>query len=285
MGTALTAVRQGRVFVGRLRAQSTHQQLQTGDVVEVFSADPPAQGPQPAVAAQREGLVAVCKPAGLATIPDQRGSQSLQLWVAQQLGVALQRVHPTSRLDVGVSGIVVFALSAKARHAVEHARELGGYQRHYVAIAAKPPCPAAGVIDAPIGRAADPRLRQIKGRDSAPSQTRYKLVNQGARAALIAVEPITGRTHQIRVHLAHLGAPLLGDPAYGGLRDLVLPSGAVRTLDRVALHAAWVQLQLAPGEKWKAQAPIPEDLKQMWTDLDGHRSAWDECIVEIEPGL
>jgi 23S rRNA pseudouridine1911/1915/1917 synthase len=284
MRTPLSAVQQGRVFVGRVRAQSTHQRVQVGDVVEVFCSDAPPQGPQPTVVARRDGLLAVCKPAGLPTIPDQRGSRSLQLWVAEQLGVQLQGVHPTSRLDVGVSGLVVFALSAKARRVVEHAREQGAYQRHYVAIAARPPCPAAGVIDAPIGRAADPRLRQVKGRDSTHSQTRYKLVDQSPRAALIAVEPVTGRTHQIRVHMAHLGAPLLGDPAYGGSRDIVSSSGAVRTLDRVALHAAWVKLQVATGESWMPQAPIPEDLKQLWTALDGNPSAWDDCVVGIEPG-
>jgi len=89
---------------------------------------------------------------------------------------------------------------------------------------------------------------------------------------MIAAEPQTGRTHQIRVHLAERGAPLLGDPAYGGKRSVVLPSGSVRETARIALHAAWVQL-----EDWKVEAAVPQELTELWLGLGGSEGAWGEA--------
>ncbi len=282
LGADPDAIAHGRVFVQGARVTSVHRQLTVGELIEVFMAGRQASGAQPSIAARRDDLVAADKPAGLPTIPDHRGFSSLQLWVAQQLGLDPKQVHATSRLDTDVSGVVVFALSAQARRMVQQARERGSYRRHYLAIATRAPSPPTGRIDAPIGRAADPRLRKVYGRDPAPSSTLIRLTAQCSQAAMVAVEPVTGRTHQIRVHMAHLGAPLLGDDRYGGPRSVVLPSGSVLQLDRIALHAAWVEISLEGAPLWTARSSVPPELVECWRALDGDPRAWDECLRGIE---
>ena len=172
--------------------------------------------------------------------------------------------------------MVLLAIDEAARKLLQSAREQGRYQRHYVAIAGAAPSPAEGMIDAPIGRASDPRKRRIGGPEAATAQTLYRTVATTAFAAMIATEPQTGRTHQIRVHLAERGAPLLGDPAYGGKRSVVLPSGSVREIPRIALHAAWVKL-----EDWTVEAEVPQELRALWEGLCGQESAWVDAAGTI----
>jgi 23S rRNA pseudouridine1911/1915/1917 synthase len=281
MGAGADALAQGRVFVGRVRAERGSLGLRAGDVVEVFEAAA-AGGAEATVLGQRDGMLAMHKPAGLPTVPDHRGSErTLLAAAAKAAGVSAEQLHPTSRLDREVSGVVLFAVSAEARVLLKEAREHGRYQRHYVAIASNAPSPAGGTIDAPIGRGADPRRRAVGGKEAVASATRYETIATSCRAALLAVEPVTGRTHQIRVHMAHAGASLVGDDLYGGSRAVVLHSGAVRRMSRVALHAAWVQVQMPNGRSWKVEAPVPEDLGELWRVLGGEHEAWTRALLPL----
>jgi RluA family pseudouridine synthase len=271
MGAGPEAVAQGRVFIGRKRAQELSRRLQPGEVVEVFAAAAPGALLRAERLDARDGVVAWLKPAGMPTVPDHRGSEgTLQAAVAAAEGLGdVQRVHPSSRLDREVSGVVLFALDERARKRLQAAREQGQYLRHYLAIAQRAPVVLRGEVNEPIGRAPEPRMRQIGGASAAASCTRYAVASHGAGRCLLAVEPVTGRTHQIRVHMAHLGAPLLGDELYGGGRSLVAASGAVRDVRRVALHASWVQVQDGAGERWVVRAPMPQDFGELWTLLGG----------------
>jgi 23S rRNA-/tRNA-specific pseudouridylate synthase len=272
------AVAEGRVFVGRRRVRSGDEAVVEGDVMEVSA--PPSRGPVgPTVILQTNDLVAAAKPAGVPTIPDHAGSaHALVALVARELGLDPARLHPTSRLDREVSGVVFLALTSAAAERLLRARATGSYERRYLAVASRSPEPVAGRWDAPIGRARDPRLRAAKGPGALASTTRYAACAFSPRGeAMLAVAPLTGRTHQIRVHAAHAGLPLLGDRSYGGPARLTLANGRVVELRRIALHAARVSVPDGNGGRIVATAPVPRDLSDLWAALGGDASAWDLC--------
>jgi RluA family pseudouridine synthase len=251
---------------------------------------PPPEGAStperaPRILASANDLVAVEKPAGIPTIPDHAGSaHALVAAVARALGTEPARLHPTSRLDRGVSGVVIFALTKAAAERLSGARARGEYRRRYVAIAVGAPTPARGVWDAPLGRGRDPRLRVVAGRDAVPARTRYATCSVArAGASLLAVEPITGRTHQIRVHAANARVPLVGDGSYGGPVRMTLAGGRVVEPKRIALHAARVLVPDARGGILVATSPVPDALVELWSALGGESGAWEvstSCVLD-----
>lgn len=280
---ASAAVREGRAFVrgGERGARSKRvkredERVRVGDVLEVAAARTPSM--QAHILAHDDDLVAADKPAGMPTIADHAGaSHALVAVVARALGVDESRVHATSRLDRGVSGVVVFALTRAAAARLKRARDEGLYERRYVAIASRAPEPARGTWDAPIGRTlegGDPRLRAVGGRDAIEARTRFAVVARAGDAAILAVSPQTGRTHQIRVHACHAGAPLVGDRAYGGPARVTLPNGRVLELRRIALHAARVVVPGAGGAALVVESLVPAELRNLWSALGGDGGAW-----------
>lgn len=224
------------------------------------------------------GLLFVDKPAGLQTEPDARTNDTLVSRIATQIALPLAQVHALSRLDTGVSGVVTLGLTADARRLVQTWREQGRFQRRYLALATGPrdahPGPLSGAWLESIGRAAG-TLRTVGGRNAETARTDFALVAStppSERATpslvhLLALAPQTGRTHQLRVHCAAHHLPLLGDRAYGGASRLIAQTGKVTALERIALHAAWVELPLpAP---LRIEAPTPPFLLTLWRDLGG----------------
>lgn len=267
-GDSPTAIDAGRVFVGRKRAKRGDS-VRVGDSVRIASKRD--TDVVVAILHRARDLVVVDKPAGISTIPDEHDAEgSLLVRTARALGVSPESLQPTSRLDRGVSGVVVFTKTVAARERLHTARNSKQYFRQYAAISDKSPTPAEGAWSEPIGRARDPKKRQVGGHDAADALTRYRVVGHVERGALLAVEPVTGRTHQIRVHAAHAGAALLGDRDYGGVRTLVLPSGKVIACDRVALHCAHVCVEGVVD----VRAPIPEAMRTWWSALGGDEAAW-----------
>jgi len=277
------AVAEGRVFVGARRVRRDRDPVQAGDVVTI--APTQAGEPAPACILARTGdLVAADKPAGIPTIPDHAGaSHALVAAVARALGIDASRVHPTSRLDRDVSGVVILALTKAAAAILARARTEGTYERRYVAIAANAPEPERGAWRAPIGRARDPRLRAAGGRDAVAATTEYAVTARAsAGEAMLAVSPVTGRTHQIRVHAADAGAPLLGDRAYGGPVRVTLPSGRVLEPGRIALHCARVVVPSEAGQPLVVLSPWPPELAALWSALGGNPDAWEgatSCVL------
>jgi 23S rRNA pseudouridine1911/1915/1917 synthase len=273
------AVGQGRVFVGRRRVRRGDEHVGAGDVIDVADARASA-GADVRILLQTEDLVAVDKPAGVPTIADHGGAaHALVALTARALGVDASALHPTSRLDRDVSGVVVIARSAAAATRLAEARTRGAYSRRYVAIAARAPDPSAGSWEAAIGRAADPRRRAVGGRDPVPAVTRYAVCARAHREeALLSVSPVTGRTHQIRVHASHAGAPLVGDRVYGGPARVTLPTGRVLEPRRVALHAAVVVVPGADGASLTASSPVPDALRDLWTAMGGNPADWEAAI-------
>jgi 23S rRNA pseudouridine1911/1915/1917 synthase len=300
------AIAEGRVFVGRRRAKSDDEPVSEGD--EVIVAPPEELAAAVSVLLQEDDVVAVAKPAGIPTIPDHGGNErSLIAAVARAVGVDVSTLHATSRLDREVSGVVVFAQTPRAAERLAAAREKETYVRRYVALAhvgaeargarrgaqgagreaqgagagASASAGAgagAGEWTASIGRAKDPRKRVVStASDAANAKTLWRIVSRARDVALFALAPITGRTHQLRVHSAHDGAPLLGDRAYGGPSQLTLPTGRVLPLSRIALHCARVTLPLA-RRTITIDAPVPDDLREWWRAFGGDDDAWRAAI-------
>ena len=208
-------------------------------------------------------LVAVDKPPGVPaqpTLTSDRGA--LPELVSDLLGAPVTLVH---RLDRETSGVTVLARTRQAAAALAEAFRMGGPAKTYLALTARPPEPAEGVITLALGK--DPTRPGLRRVDPAgdPAVTRYRTLRAGPGAALVEARPGTGRTHQIRVHLAALGAPLLGDARYGGPRRV----GEV-AVPRVMLHAARLALHHpASGEELVLEAPAPEDFRAIERALLG----------------
>ena len=220
------------------------------------------------------GLLFIDKPAGLQTEPDARTKDTLVTRIAAQLALPAERVHALSRLDTGVSGVVTLGLTGEACRQVQDWRAQGRFARRYLALASGTAQATKGAWSEPIGRAAG-SLRSVSGRNAEAAHTDYALVASSetreratpSQLHVLALAPRTGRTHQLRVHSAAHGLPLLGDRAYGGASRWVSASGAVHALDRVALHAAWVELPFA--EPVHVESPTPSLLLEIWRDFSG----------------
>jgi 23S rRNA pseudouridine1911/1915/1917 synthase len=276
-GGDAAAVREGRVFIGRTRADDEAASLDEGQVVTLAAKRDAEIAVRVLVA--EDGVVAVDKPAGMPTIPDQGGSaHTLLALLARTLGCPIGELHPTSRLDREVSGVVLFARSREAAERLKQARARGDYFRRYVAIACRAPDPPRGLWNAPIGRDKDPRRRAAFGLNAAPAASAYEVVATTEGRALLALEPVTGRTHQLRVHAAHAHAALLGDRAYGGEPRVVLSSGRVEGLRRIALHAGLVIVPRPSGGTLEVRASVPPELLDLWTALGGRDDAWDLAL-------
>ncbi len=277
------AIADGRVFVGRRRAKDPAEDVRVGERV-VISREAENVPPGVTILARESDLIVAAKPAGMPTIADHGGSaHTLLSAVASLGGVELAQLHPTSRLDRDVSGAVVLALSSAARRRLEAARAAGKYHRRYVAIAGHAPEPQAGEWTSSIGRARDPRHRAIAGRDATDALTRFATIARAGRAALLALAPVTGRTHQLRLHASHAGAALLGDRIYGAGERQTLPGGKVVALKRVALHAARITVPRADGTFLVVDAPVPLDLTDLWALLSGDPTAWRTAIEQPLP--
>jgi 23S rRNA-/tRNA-specific pseudouridylate synthase len=219
-------------------------------------------------------LLVLDKPAGLPTTsPDGRGCLVEE---ARRLDPDAPLLHPSSRLDAEVTGVVTFARTRAAIAALLAARAASRYERVYAAIASRAPEPADGVWDAPI--AVDPRDRRLRtaAGDGDPSDARvakttYAVVARTPHGpVLLALLPMTGRTHQLRVHAAAAGAPLVGDVSYEGPRRVTLPDGRVVLARRTMLHCARVAFpHPATGAPFEATSPAPADLCDVWTALGG----------------
>jgi 23S rRNA pseudouridine1911/1915/1917 synthase len=220
-------------------------------------------------------LVVINKASGVSTIPDTRGAQTSALGA---LELQFGKLHPTSRLDRDVSGVVIFARSEHATAALRDARTQGTYVRTYLALSHASPDRAHAedtyVWNAPIGRAKNPHLREIGGKDAAPAETHARRIASTHSACLWRMHPQTGRTHQLRLHASHAGFPLLGDTAYGGKRSLAGRDGRVHGIERIMLHAARVSVPQGTFE-----APLPEPMRALWSALLGDEAAWERALL------
>ena len=210
------------------------------------------------------GLVAVDKPAGVPVIPGrtETGGPPVRARLEAQLG---RRVWVVHRLDRDTSGVLLFALDAATHRAASLALERGLAEKRYLALVS-PPLAGPVRVEVPLVPARRARMRVAgPGEDGKPAVTELAPVATFGDVALVEARPLTGRTHQIRVHLRHAGAPLLVDPQYGRPdpvteRMLGGASDAV-VLGRTPLHAARLVLPASGAlPAVDVSAPLPADM-------------------------
>jgi 23S rRNA pseudouridine1911/1915/1917 synthase len=274
-----SALADGRVFVDGKRSVEALS-LASGAVVEVFAPRPRAQIE---ILNEDDGLFAVHKPAALPTEPDHSGADCVLAQLARKLRVEAEGLFAVSRLDVGVSGVLLVTLGSLSRERILGERAAGRLRRRYVALAAGVPEPAEGDWREAVGGAGRGR-RKVGGQDAQAAHTRYRVaasarsvVPSGLPTSLLALAPVTGRTHQLRVHAAAHGAPLLGDRKYGGPPRMTALDGSVQAFSQILLHAAWVEWGPEARRRRVTSEPVTE-LLDAWLALGGEAGAIQDAL-------
>ncbi len=201
-------------------------------------------------------LLVVNKPAGVSVHPgpdhheDTLGNYLTAHYEARQ---EHHLFRPVNRLDRGTSGLMVVAKHSYAQERLRQQLHTGHFCRRYLALCDGCPKPPKGSIALPIGRLAGSVLKRTVREDGAPAVTHYEVLQVCGPRTLVHLELETGRTHQIRVHMAHLGCPLTGDFLYGREQPDVI--------GRTALHSAELELRHpVTGEQLVFRSPLPEDM-------------------------
>ncbi len=265
-----SALADGRVFVDGKRAGVAAQALPLAACVEVYAPRPRARIE---ILSEADGVLAVHKPAALPTEPDRSGADCVLSQLAKALRVEVAGLFAISRLDVGVSGVLLVTLGSRSRERLLAERAQGRLLRRYLAIAAGVPRPERGDWRDALG--SGPGRRAVGGRDAQSAHTRYHVVASARplaaaaeRTSLLALSPVTGRTHQLRVHASAHEAPLLGDRKYGGPSRITWPDGSVQSFGQILLHAAWVEWGPAEQRRRVTSEPVAA-LVDTWLALGG----------------
>ncbi len=249
-GTHVTV--RARICAGdTLRVQIEDAQTQSGQLA-----------PRPgslSIVYEDDELLVVDKPAGLPVHPSPGHYDdtlaNILVWHFQERGQGLV-VRTLGRLDKDTSGLILVAKNAPAQTELERQRAEGIFQRVYLALVEGQPMPACGRVDVPIGnRPGSLMAREVRD-DGAPSVTDYETLASNGAYSLVRLRLHTGRTHQIRVHMAYVGHPLVGDFLYG--------QEGLLGMQRTALHASRLTFRHpASGETVCFQAPLPPDMDRL----------------------
>jgi 23S rRNA pseudouridine1911/1915/1917 synthase len=220
----------------------------------------PEEGPL-TVLYEDDALLVLDKPAGCVVHPTYKNGSGTLLNAVLWRYRDRDGVQPgiLTRLDKGTSGVVILALTPALHAAMQRDMTAGRIRKEYLAIVSGTPEPRRGRIALPLGRSADDRRIVVVREDGAPCVTDYEVVARidapGDMRSIVRCELLTGRTHQIRVHLAASGWPIAGDVTYGR---------PAATISRQALHAWRVSFPHPISREWLTLvSPIPADMMQL----------------------
>ncbi len=260
-GACRRALTDGGVWAKGKRVTRLSRLVAAGETFAMAVEARAAVALEPSILFEDDWLLALDKPAGL---PSQGTLSSAEgnaiAWAGRHTGRPVFSVH---RTDSGTSGVLIVAKGQAAATALAAAFREGTVSKRYLAIGSGRLPAKAGIIDAPLRRSPTPGRWQVAASGLA-ARTDYELLASSGSTLFVAAEPRTGRTHQIRVHLAHAGAPLLGDRRYRGPSSVQLPSGGAFVPQRPMLHAS--RLRVAhPGtqEPLEIKAPLPADFREL----------------------
>jgi 23S rRNA pseudouridine1911/1915/1917 synthase len=216
---------------------------------------------------QDSDLLVVDKPAGLTVHPAPGHSRGTLVNALLAACPDLQGISGTlrpgivHRLDKDTSGLIVVAKNDRAMRALQRQLAERTVHKTYLALVVGVPKPREGQIEAPIGRSPRNRKKMAVVEGGREATTRYRVREELPGHALLEVEPVTGRTHQIRVHLAAIGHPVLGDPLYGKASAL---------LGRQFLHAWKLAFRMpVSAREVEFESPLPPDLRATLDRLRG----------------
>ncbi len=272
-------IKEGRVLLNS-RAPLKRDKVKEGDAIEI---NPPAamnrewqaQAIPLEIVHEDEAILVIHKPAGLVVHPGAGNPQGTLLnallnhvpKLAQ-----LPRAGIVHRLDKDTSGLLVVAKSERARQNLIEQLQARSVEREYLAIV-NGVMVAGGTIDAAIARHRKQRTRMAVSERGKPAVSHYRVIKKYRAHTLVQVKLESGRTHQIRVHMAHLNYPVVGDPVYGG--RLKIPAGSsedlkniLRNFKRQALHALKLGLihpQTAKPMQWATS--VPKDMSELMEAL------------------
>ncbi len=250
------------------RQQKPAERLAAGAAVSVtIPAPAPAPGLEPehipvTVLFQDFDLMVVDKPAGLTVHPAPGHPTGTLVNALLAIAPDLKGISGTlrpgivHRLDKDTSGLMIVAKNDRAMRAMQRQLKEREVHKTYLALVHGVPKPAEGVIEAPIARHPKDRKRMAVVAGGRASVTRYRVREEiaGGKYALLEVEPVTGRTHQIRVHMAATGHPIVGDAVYGRRSEV---------LDRQFLHAWKLEFAMPlGGREVEFESPLPLDLRK-----------------------
>lgn len=261
------ALKSGLVTVDGARARPSHR-LEDGETVSGELPEPESRAPEAEdiplqVRYSDDHLLVVSKPAGLVTHPARGHASGTLVNALLGLGGPLSNsasIRPgiVHRLDKDTSGLLLVAKDDATQEALVEAIRAREIERRYLTLVRGIPASATGTIEAPIGRHPAKRRQMAVVAGGKPSVTHYSQLETAGEMTLLEVSLGSGRTHQIRVHLAHLGHPVLGDRSYRGYSDKARELG----LERPFLHA-WRLVFDHPvsGERVEISDPLPSDLR------------------------
>ncbi|HNR22043.1 MAG TPA: 23S rRNA pseudouridine(1911/1915/1917) synthase RluD [Steroidobacteraceae bacterium] len=262
-----TVLVDGRVARSRDRVLGGERVVLEGEVPLDTGTAPQAMALE--VVYEDEQVLVIDKPAGLVVHPGAGNrDRTLQngLLARDPRLAQVPRAGLVHRLDKDTSGLMVVARTIEAHAALVAMLAAREVSREYLAIVTGV-MTGGGTIDEPIGRHRAARTRMAVRADGRPAITHYRIVERFRSHTLARVTLETGRTHQIRVHLAHIGYPILGDPVYGVRRRLTAGATpalleALHAFRRQALHAARLAfVQPVSGEALEFEAPMPADMR------------------------
>ena len=251
------------ILVNGLPVHTPHV-LQAGDVLSVETEDrrPPktaiTPGDWPLPVLWEDGhLLVVDKPAGMTAHASNflPGAPTVAGALAWDRGPDFI-FHPVNRLDKGTTGLMVVAKSGYVHDLLRRRLHTPDFLREYRAVCLGRPVPERGTVNAPIGRDETSVVARKVRLDGAPAVSHYQVLTKGPRMSLLSLRPETGRTHQLRVHMAHLGCPLAGDWLYGTEDPALIPRPALHSYSLTLTHPV-------TGELLRLTAPLPEDMTRL----------------------
>jgi 23S rRNA pseudouridine1911/1915/1917 synthase len=274
-------IRRARVRVDGAAAQPKDR-VRGGECIDLLvereakdSGDPPQDMPL-TVVFEDAAILVLDKPAGLVVHPgsgNRDGTLLNALLHYAPAAAALPRAGIVHRLDKDTSGLLVVAKTLEAQTDLVRQLQARSVKRDYLAVVVGV-APRQGTIERPIGRHPTQRTRMAVMPSGKAAVTRYRVLRSGAGWSLLQCSLETGRTHQIRVHLASIGHALIGDPVYLGRASAQALPAPARNCRRQALHATRLVLRHpVSGETMAWDSPLPPDLQTLVSALEAHAPA------------
>ena len=225
---------------------------------------------------ENEDFIAINKPSGLLSIPDRLGTEpSLKSLLQDRIG----KVFTVHRLDKDTSGLIVFAKNEQTHKYLSQRFEGRDVDKFYVGLVTGTLMNKKGTIDVPIMEHPGKTTLMVINKKGKPSITDYEVLEEFGMFSWLQFQIHTGRTHQIRVHMKHLGHAIVCDELYGDGQPVLLSSIKRKfklskneleerpILNRLALHSHQLNFTDAKGNKFELEAPLPKDLRALLQQL------------------